>query len=112
MKIHFPEMANVANIYNLSVEDKIKELKDDEFDLVFTVAVLMHIHLKSEWIFSEMVRITKEWLIIIEDESGEATKNFPRDYKKIFEEFGMKQVQFIDNLPHFRPTYKTRIFKK
>lgn len=110
MKTYYPDMANVVKIYNSSIEDKIKELS--EFDLVFTIAVLMHIHPDSEWIFEQIARITKNWLITFEDESGEATKNFPRNYKKIFEEFGLKEVEYIDKISGQPSTYKTRIFKK
>lgn len=112
MKTHYPELAKKVRIYNTTVEEKIREFADNEFVLVFTVAVLMNIHSESEWIFSEMVRIAKKFIIIFEDETGNATKNFPRDYKKIFENLGMKQIQYIDSLPHWRPIYKTRIFKK
>jgi len=59
MQKTYPRMASCARVYNSPVENVIKGLKDNYYDLVFTVAVLYHIHTDSEWIFPEMVRITK-----------------------------------------------------
>ena len=51
-----------------TIEDRIKDM--ERCDLVFTMAVLEHIHLDSEWVFSEMARIAKKYLITIEDEKN------------------------------------------
>lgn len=110
MREYFPQMAKKSLIFNAKIEDMIKGFKDKEFDLVFTMAVLMHIHPQSEWIFDEMVRITKKYLIIIEDESGVATKNFPRNYKEIFEKRTMKEIKSFENLACFSKGYNMRIF--
>ncbi|KYK28210.1 MAG: class I SAM-dependent methyltransferase [Theionarchaea archaeon] len=92
----YPEMAGHANIYNKSVEEAIRDFEDNEFDIVFTMAVLEHIHRDSEWIFSEMVRITRNFLITIEDERSVSWKHFPRNYKEIFESQIVKQVEVIN----------------
>lgn len=110
MKEHYPEMAKTAKIFNSKIEDKIKDFKSQEFDLVFTMAVLMHIHTESEWIFDEMARITNKYLVTIEDESGVATKNFPRNYKEVFEKRGMKEIKSFENLSCFSKDHKMRIF--
>jgi SAM-dependent methyltransferase len=70
MKKTYPEMAKSIKIYNSPVEDIIKNFKDNDFDLIFTMATLEHIHPDSEFIFPEIVRITKKYLITIEDEKG------------------------------------------
>jgi len=88
----FPELKQNTKIYNSSVEEKIKNFDDNEFDLVFTMAVLEHIHSDSEWIFKEMNRISKNFLILIEDELNESWRHFPRNYKNIFESMGMNQI--------------------
>lgn len=106
MRDYYPEMYSASTIFESSVEDKIKEFQDDEFDVIFTMAVLMHIHKNSEWIFSEIVRITKKYLVIIEDEKGVARKNFPRNYKKIFESFGMRELEMFN----IKDGYLVRVF--
>lgn len=114
MKKTYPEMTKSAKIINEPVEDVIGTFLENEFDVVFTMAVLEHIHPDSEFIFSEMVRITHRYLITIEDEKGISWRHFPRNYKKIFESFGMKQVyqsncRETDGLGH---TFWARVFTK
>ena len=92
MEKSFPDTFSCTNIFQTSIEDKIKEFSDKEFDLVFSMAVLMHIHYDSDWIFEHLVRITKKYLIIMEHETGIARKNFPRNYKIIFEKLGLKEI--------------------
>lgn len=95
LKQSYPEMANHTKIYNVPIEEVIRDFKDGQFDVVFTMAVLEHIHTDSEWIFPEMVRITRDFLITIEDERGITRRHFPRNYKKIFKPLGMKQIEKI-----------------
>jgi SAM-dependent methyltransferase len=114
MKNKYPEMVKHAHIYNSTIEEKIKQLDDSSFDIVFTMAVLVHIHTDSEFIFSEMVRITKNYLITIEIEKGIAKKNFERNYKLIFEKLGMKEIKNINcsGLAYFEGHVIARIFSK
>jgi len=115
LKKFYPEMARNAIIHNAPVERIIKNFRDNEFDVVFTMAVFEHIHTDSEWIFPEVARITKDILITIEDEIGFLSwKHFPRNYKKVFETLGMKQIEefncsAIDGLGS---NFFARIFKK
>jgi len=81
----------------------------DTFDLVFTMAVLVHIHPTSEQaVFPELTRIAKK-LIVIEDEHLNTRRHFRRRYRPIFEGLGMKQVHEAQpaGLPDF---YVARIF--
>lgn len=94
LKKNYPELKD-ARIYNSPVEDVIREFSDSEFDIIFTMATLEHIHKDSEWVFGEMARVSK-LIITIEDEHGISKRHFPRDYKKVFEGLGMKQVEEID----------------
>src|SRR5207244_1919865 len=77
LRCNYPDMARVALIYNSTVEEKIREFKNEEFDVIFTMAVLEHIHTDSEWIFGEIHRISKEFIITIEDERGYSERVFP-----------------------------------
>lgn len=89
MKQNFPDMQVIT--YEGAIEDRIKRL--GEYDLVFTMAVLEHIHNDSEWVFSEIVRKAKGHLITIEGEKKIGSDlHFPRNYKNIFGSLGMRQV--------------------
>lgn len=114
MKKTFPEMANEANIHNAPVEDVIKQFDDEQFDLIYTMAVLEHIHSDSEWIFAEMVRATGNLVITIEDERGTSSLHIPRDYQRHFEPLGMEQVEMIDcaDIEGLGPDFAARVFRK
>lgn len=80
LKQTYPEMAQHAKLHNTHIEEVIKDFKDRQFDIVFTVAVLMMIHSDSEWIFPELVRITK-CLITVENEVDVLWGRVVRNYK-------------------------------
>jgi SAM-dependent methyltransferase len=88
----YPEMAEQANLFNSPVEDVITRLGDNAYDAVFTMAVLMHLHPESEWVFAEIVRITKKHLILIEHEESQNWRVFRRNYVNVFEPLGMRQI--------------------
>ncbi len=64
----------------------------DECDVVFTSGVLMHIHPDSEWIFSSMARGAQNYLMVAEVERTNYFYKWSRDYRAIFEGFGLKQI--------------------
>ena len=91
-----------STIINDSIEDAIINFNDCQFDIVYTVAVLQHIHPESEWIFDHMVRITRVYLITWEVENYPSYRHYPRNYKKVFEKRGMKQINRIGGIRIFR----------
>jgi SAM-dependent methyltransferase len=101
----YPELK--GKIIVSSIEDKIKDLK--KYDIIFTRAVLEHIMIKSEWIFPEIERITKRYLITIEDEKSLTWKHYPRNYKEVFK--NLKQIEEKDLQPEI-PNFILRVFKK
>ena len=116
MKKCYPKMAWSINVFNDSAENTLPRLPDDSFDVVFTMAVLQHIHPESEFIFNHISRVTRKFLITIEDEYGVSWRNFPRNYKKIFEKLGMKCVETVGAYGMAKlglhPTYVCRVFVK
>ena len=114
LKKYYPEMVPYVKIQNLPIEEAIRNFKNNEFDIVFTMAVLEHIHTDSEWIFPEITRITKKILITIEDEHGLSWRHFPRNYKDIFESFGMEQIyeENCSEIKKLSNNFFVRIFRK
>jgi len=118
LKQAYPEMALHTKIYNASIEETIRKLGDRYYDMVFTTAVLEHIHYDSEWIFPEIARITKGYLITIEDEYATTDwRHFPRNYKRVFEALGMRQVKEIEcsevaYLPSNNKGFSARVFRR
>ena len=114
LKQSYPEMVRYAKIINEPAEEALRKLEDSAFDVIFTMAVLEHIHPESKFIFPEMVRITKGFLITIEDERGISWRHFPRNYRKVFEPLGLRQV-YKCNCHHVTGLgryYVARVFKK
>lgn len=93
----YPNTAQHTTIHIKSIEETLSNLKDNAFDVVLTMAVLQHIHYQSEWIFPEITRITKSFLIIVENENYIHWRHFPRNYKRVFESLGMEQLEVISN---------------
>ena len=111
MKQIFPEVAENTEIYVDAIENVIIDFEDEQFDTVYTMAVLEHIHPESEWIFPEIARITGNNLITIEDERRESWNHVRRTYKDIFKKIGLNHVAASKpkGLP---PGFKARVFKK
>jgi SAM-dependent methyltransferase len=114
LKQSFPEMAGQTTIYNAPLEESIVRFGDGEFDIVFTMAVLEHIHRDSSWVFPEIVRITNGYLITIEDERARSWRCFPRNYQRVFEPLGMTQVEEVrcDEVDGLGSNFYARAFSK
>lgn len=111
MKQNFPDMQVIT--YEGSIEDRIKEL--GEYDLVFTMAVLEHIHNDSEGVFSEIAQKAKKYLITIEGEKKiESELHFPRNYRNIFERLGLQQVyeKHLSQKEGLNTNFYARVFSR
>jgi len=114
LRTSYPDLAASARIYNAPVEEVLPGLEDARYDLTFTMAVLEHIHTESEWTFPHIVRVTKETLITIEDEKNVSERHFPRNYRKVFEALGMRQVEKVSGrrIPGIEsPYFVARVFR-
>lgn len=116
LKETFPEMASAAKIRLGRIEDHIRSIALK--DCIYTMAVLVHIHPSSEWIFAEMANRAKT-LILVESEESASSRHFSRDYHKIFTRLGMHQKAKIkcDMIPELvqeggLEDYVARIFQR
>lgn len=92
MKETFPDLERDGKFINKSMEEGLPSMQINSYDLVFTMAVLEHLHKDSEYVFKDIARIAKQYLVTIEDESGISKRHFPRNYQAIFEPLGLKQI--------------------
>jgi hypothetical protein len=60
------------------------------------MATFQHIHPDSEWVFQEIARITKRYIVTIEDGKAVGQRRVPRDYSKIFPRFGFDLIHTIE----------------
>lgn len=111
----YPEMARHTKIINEAAEEALWRFEDNAFDIIFTMAVLEHIHWEGEFIFSDIARITKGFLITIEDELDVLSwKIFPRNYGKVFQSLGLKQIYECNcrKMPELGSNFFVRVFEK
>ena len=92
MKEVYPYMADKAFVYNFPIETIIPYLIDNQFDIVFSMAVLMHLPWESNWVFPEIARITNKVLITIEEENQKSALQFNRNYGEVFKNLKMHEI--------------------
>jgi SAM-dependent methyltransferase len=92
LRTTYPEMAAIATLINAPVEEAIHDLGSGSSDIVFTMAVLEHLHPESESVFDEMIRVAGSTVVTIEDEHGVSRHHTPRDYRTVFQARGLREV--------------------
>lgn len=107
LRERFPDLSDVP-IQVMPVEDVAKTWRENQFDLTFSMAVLLHIHPRSEWVFRKMAKASK-MVFTIEAETSERWHIFPRNYEEVFTSFGAKQIAQYDNV-YGLPLYTGRLF--
>jgi SAM-dependent methyltransferase len=113
-KATYPEMMEQIEVVNAPAEEALAAFDDNAFDVVFTMAVLQNIHPDSQFTFSHMARITKDFLITIEDEHGVSWRRFRRNYKDVFQALGFSQVweSKCDEVVGLGKNFVARVFTK
>jgi len=113
MKKEYDALAD-ADIYIGNAPEIIKKVPDKAYDIVYSMAVLMHIHpdVKEDF-WTDIVRVSNKYLITIENESTSSNRNWNRNYEQIFSELGLKSV-YSEKLGNEQGLfgYQTRIFDK
>lgn len=64
----YPTLSEEGQFHTGAIEDIVPGFADDAFDIVYSVETLQHIHPDHERVFDELVRITDELLVTIENE--------------------------------------------
>ncbi len=106
MERSYPDLAADGTFYRDTIETVVSTFADDQFDAVYSVETLQHIHPESEWVFEEIARITDTVLITVEVEADDGSVpgsdgvNFVRedvplyyrDWGRIFTRLGFEQT--------------------
>lgn len=114
LRVHHPDVAATAVIHNAALEEVLKTLPDNSFDVVFSMAVLEHVHTDSDWIFAEIARVSGRYVITVEDERGLSWRHFPRNYREVFEPLGLTQLEELSckDVPTLGPNFVGRVLAK
>lgn len=86
-----PELAG-ATLLAGSLEDELPKLGDGAYGGVFSMAVLEHVHYDSDWLMEHVVRVAGRLIVTIENETDVSDRTFPRNYRRVFERLGARQV--------------------
>jgi SAM-dependent methyltransferase len=84
----YPQLRD-AEIYVGPAEDVLPKVPNDSYDLVFTMAVLEHIHPSSEIVFDRMVAIAPR-VLAIEPRGSLSHRTYPHDIPALFRSRGMR----------------------
>jgi SAM-dependent methyltransferase len=88
----YPELAAEANLVEGSIESSLGDLPDAGVDVVFSMAVLIHLHPTSVGVFADMARVAR-YVCVIELESAANSYVFPRNYKRVFDRLGCTELR-------------------
>ena len=91
----FPDLAAKLPIAIGRLEETLMQFESDSVDVIFTMAVAQHIHPTSNFLFNEMVRVVRKHICTIELEAANCSYLFARNYQRIFERLGCKQVKSV-----------------
>jgi len=114
-QIFYPEIADKVTISQGSAEKLLAEYSNGKYDVIFTMALLSHIHKSEKKIFIDLERVTNKILICVDDEMSISKYHNPRNYKKIFSNLGFNQIDMIRmNIEEYgmSDNYICRVFYK
>lgn len=107
MKRTYPNLAATGTFYFDAIENVVTEFEDGQFDAVYSVETLQHIHRDNEWVFEHVGRIANDVLVTVEleggadkDRSSDSTVTYLnddlplyyRDWNHVFAECGFFEV--------------------
>jgi len=85
----FPELP--ATITQGALEDVLPTMATNSVDVVFSMAVLIHVHPTSNAILEHMARIARRYVCVTEAEATTIGYIFARNYRRAFERYGCAQ---------------------
>lgn len=91
LRNEYPNLYNDTNFLVGNAAEEIKKFQSASFDVVFSKGVLIHVPPSQFSLFSDMVRVSKRYIVIYTSEVGAP---FPYDFEKIFTKLGCKTVLF------------------
>jgi SAM-dependent methyltransferase len=95
----YPELAERAKIVNGSLEETLSGMPDNSVDVVFTMAVLIHLHPNSVDVFRQMVRVARRHVCVVELETASNSYVFPRNYRRLFQRLGCTELRHAKITP-------------
>jgi SAM-dependent methyltransferase len=105
----FPALAETMTTLQGPAEVVVPGLPEHSSDVVFSMAVLIHVHPGAHALFAGMVRTARKYICVIEAENVTNPYVFARNYRRLFERLGCVQVKSVritpEAFPELMPAY-------
>ncbi len=88
----FPQLSAILDTHHGSLEEVLPKVPNKSVDIVFSMAVLMHVHPTSNWLFREMARVARKYICTVELEAANCSYIFARNYARVFENLGFSSL--------------------
>ncbi len=99
LRAAFPALAAEAALAHGTLESELPKVPGGDYDVVFSMAVLEHVHYESDWLMAHVVRSAKKFVVTIENEYDVSDRTFPRNYQRVLERHGARQVEVVEPVP-------------
>ncbi len=73
MEQTYPELADVGTFHHGALESIVPSFDDDQFDAVYSVETLQHLHPSCDWLIDDLDRVTANLLVTAEVEPDDRT---------------------------------------
>jgi len=93
MQEMFPGLKESISVSVGSIKDVLAEKASRSVDVLFTMAVSMHIHPKENLVFKEIARVARQYVCTIEPEFANSNYVFARNYRRVYESLGLVQLK-------------------
>lgn len=121
MRETYPTLADDGTFHCSPIEEVIEDFDDGQFDAVYSVETLQHLHPDVEWVFEEVARITDDIVVTAEIEEpirdsasdqemnyvDEDTPLYYRDWNRIFTSLGLVEVDVVHGDRDTTRTFRT-----
>lgn len=89
-KAYAPKFFATADVRNISIEAFCAQ--GDHTDITFTCNVLQHVSPSNNAVFAQIAALTRLYIVTVESERQCNPIHFPRNYGRLFEKLGFRQV--------------------
>lgn len=112
MRQHLPNVYTDSKITVGAIEDVIKTIPKTRHDVIFTMAVLVHLSDDSLWVMKEIAKKAKKKIIVFEFEAMDiqSDRHFPRKYKPLFQSHKRPEIEKVWPVPGLPKSYVCRVF--
>lgn len=112
MQKFLPHISSDVDIQIGAIEDIIKNFRQNSFDIIFSMAVLVHLPDESMWILKEVAKKARKKIILFEHENPSETseRHFPRRYRPLLQSHKRPQVDHWWPVAGLPASYVCRVF--